>query len=148
MYYNYYYNIIIIITTPCLASGMRAHPPIAICDLEDHIEKLKANECLHFSQEYEVMLLFFNPWHEWCLAGMDLVHFFSNRKIMSVVFLRHNITLIKSDLFLFLLFVLNDPNLYFLLVQREIYNYPFPSGKSTFLSPLGLKYLLSTTIIG
>uniref|UniRef100_A0A668VYP7 Receptor-type tyrosine-protein phosphatase F n=1 Tax=Oreochromis aureus TaxID=47969 RepID=A0A668VYP7_OREAU len=33
--------------------GMREHPPIAICDLADHIERLKANDGLHFSQEYE-----------------------------------------------------------------------------------------------
>ncbi|CAI5685346.1 unnamed protein product [Oreochromis niloticus] len=32
---------------------MREHPPIAICDLADHIERLKANDGLHFSQEYE-----------------------------------------------------------------------------------------------
>lgn len=48
-------------TTPLLALGMRAHPPIAICDLEDHIEKLKANDSLHFSQEYEVTLPFLYP---------------------------------------------------------------------------------------
>ncbi|XP_028258985.1 protein tyrosine phosphatase receptor type Fa isoform X3 [Parambassis ranga] len=33
--------------------GMREHPPIAICDLADHTERLKANDGLHFSQEYE-----------------------------------------------------------------------------------------------
>uniref|UniRef100_A0A7N8YD30 Receptor-type tyrosine-protein phosphatase F n=1 Tax=Mastacembelus armatus TaxID=205130 RepID=A0A7N8YD30_9TELE len=33
--------------------GMREHPPIATCDLADHIERLKANDSLHFSQEYE-----------------------------------------------------------------------------------------------
>ncbi|XP_029988313.1 protein tyrosine phosphatase receptor type Fa isoform X3 [Sphaeramia orbicularis] len=33
--------------------GMREHPPIAICDLADHIERLKANDSLRFSQEYE-----------------------------------------------------------------------------------------------
>ncbi|XP_076730599.1 protein tyrosine phosphatase receptor type Fa isoform X12 [Maylandia zebra] len=33
--------------------GMREHPPIAVCDLADHIERLKANDGLHFSQEYE-----------------------------------------------------------------------------------------------
>ncbi|XP_076579068.1 protein tyrosine phosphatase receptor type Fa isoform X3 [Chaetodon auriga] len=32
---------------------MREHPPIATCDLADHIERLKANDGLHFSQEYE-----------------------------------------------------------------------------------------------
>ncbi|XP_044056647.1 protein tyrosine phosphatase receptor type Fa isoform X5 [Siniperca chuatsi] len=32
---------------------MREHPPIAICDLADHIERLKANDGLRFSQEYE-----------------------------------------------------------------------------------------------
>ncbi|XP_054646630.1 protein tyrosine phosphatase receptor type Fa isoform X13 [Dunckerocampus dactyliophorus] len=33
--------------------GMRQHPPIATCDLADHIERLKANDGLRFSQEYE-----------------------------------------------------------------------------------------------
>ncbi|KAM7410689.1 hypothetical protein PAMA_001904 [Pampus argenteus] len=33
--------------------GMREHPPIAISDLADHIERLKANDSLRFSQEYE-----------------------------------------------------------------------------------------------
>ncbi|XP_066512489.1 receptor-type tyrosine-protein phosphatase F isoform X4 [Hoplias malabaricus] len=33
--------------------GMREHPPISICDLADHIERLKANDSLQFSQEYE-----------------------------------------------------------------------------------------------
>ncbi|XP_066507919.1 receptor-type tyrosine-protein phosphatase F-like [Hoplias malabaricus] len=32
---------------------MREHPPISICDLADHIERLKANDSLQFSQEYE-----------------------------------------------------------------------------------------------
>ncbi|XP_031733679.1 protein tyrosine phosphatase receptor type Fa isoform X11 [Anarrhichthys ocellatus] len=32
---------------------MREHPPIAICDLADYIERLKANDGLRFSQEYE-----------------------------------------------------------------------------------------------
>lgn len=35
---------------------MREHPPIAVCDLADHIERLKANDALRFSQEYEVTL--------------------------------------------------------------------------------------------
>ncbi|XP_053742967.1 protein tyrosine phosphatase receptor type Fa isoform X5 [Synchiropus splendidus] len=33
--------------------GMREHPPIAVCDLTDHIDRLKANDGLRFSQEYE-----------------------------------------------------------------------------------------------
>uniref|UniRef100_A0A3Q2UAG7 Receptor-type tyrosine-protein phosphatase F n=1 Tax=Fundulus heteroclitus TaxID=8078 RepID=A0A3Q2UAG7_FUNHE len=33
--------------------GMREHPPIAVIDLADHIERLKANDGLRFSQEYE-----------------------------------------------------------------------------------------------
>ncbi|XP_074492957.1 protein tyrosine phosphatase receptor type Fa isoform X16 [Sebastes fasciatus] len=33
--------------------GMREHPPTAICDLADYIERLKANDGLRFSQEYE-----------------------------------------------------------------------------------------------
>ncbi|XP_063747152.1 protein tyrosine phosphatase receptor type Fa isoform X3 [Eleginops maclovinus] len=32
---------------------MREHPPIPICDLADYIERLKANDGLRFSQEYE-----------------------------------------------------------------------------------------------
>ncbi|XP_053738735.1 receptor-type tyrosine-protein phosphatase F isoform X14 [Synchiropus splendidus] len=33
--------------------GMREHPPITVADLADHIERLKANDSLRFSQEYE-----------------------------------------------------------------------------------------------
>ncbi|KAM9720212.1 receptor-type tyrosine-protein phosphatase F isoform 17-T18 [Menidia menidia] len=33
--------------------GMREHPPIPVVDLADHIERLKANDNLRFSQEYE-----------------------------------------------------------------------------------------------
>ncbi|XP_062843560.1 receptor-type tyrosine-protein phosphatase F [Trichomycterus rosablanca] len=33
--------------------GMREHPPIPVFDLADHIERLKANDNLRFSQEYE-----------------------------------------------------------------------------------------------
>ncbi|XP_039533390.1 receptor-type tyrosine-protein phosphatase F isoform X5 [Pimephales promelas] len=33
--------------------GMREHPPITVCELADHIERLKANDALRFSQEYE-----------------------------------------------------------------------------------------------
>ncbi|XP_021175675.2 receptor-type tyrosine-protein phosphatase F isoform X18 [Fundulus heteroclitus] len=33
--------------------GMREHPPITVVDLADHIERLKANDGLRFSQEYE-----------------------------------------------------------------------------------------------
>ncbi|XP_053088105.1 protein tyrosine phosphatase receptor type Fa isoform X9 [Pangasianodon hypophthalmus] len=32
---------------------MREHPPIPVCDLAEHIERLKANDNLRFSQEYE-----------------------------------------------------------------------------------------------
>ncbi|XP_056451779.1 receptor-type tyrosine-protein phosphatase F isoform X3 [Gadus chalcogrammus] len=34
-------------------TGMREHPPISVSDLADHIERLKANDGLRFSQEYE-----------------------------------------------------------------------------------------------
>ncbi|XP_060762520.1 receptor-type tyrosine-protein phosphatase F isoform X4 [Neoarius graeffei] len=34
-------------------AGMREHPPISVCELADHIERLKANDNLRFSQEYE-----------------------------------------------------------------------------------------------
>ncbi|XP_046715590.1 protein tyrosine phosphatase receptor type Fa isoform X12 [Silurus meridionalis] len=33
--------------------GMREHPPIPVCDLAEHNERLKANDNLCFSQEYE-----------------------------------------------------------------------------------------------
>lgn len=35
-------------------TGMASHPPIPIMDLADHLERLKANDNLKFSQEYEV----------------------------------------------------------------------------------------------
>lgn len=41
----------------CISSfliGMASHPPIPILELVDHIERLKANDNLKFSQEYEV----------------------------------------------------------------------------------------------
>uniref|UniRef100_A0A8C5R1R5 Receptor-type tyrosine-protein phosphatase F n=1 Tax=Leptobrachium leishanense TaxID=445787 RepID=A0A8C5R1R5_9ANUR len=34
-------------------TSMRDHPPIPICDLADNIDRLKANDGLKFSQEYE-----------------------------------------------------------------------------------------------
>lgn len=34
--------------------GMISHPPIPISELANHIERLKANDNLKFSQEYEV----------------------------------------------------------------------------------------------
>ncbi|KTG44488.1 hypothetical protein cypCar_00028400 [Cyprinus carpio] len=36
--------------------GMREHPPVSVSALADHIERLKANDGLRFSQEYEVTL--------------------------------------------------------------------------------------------
>ncbi|MEQ2198649.1 hypothetical protein XENOCAPTIV_016001 [Xenoophorus captivus] len=33
--------------------GMANHPPIPIMELADHVERLKANDNLKFSQEYE-----------------------------------------------------------------------------------------------
>lgn len=39
---------------PLPLPGMREHPPIPVIDLADHIERLKANDGLRFSQEYEV----------------------------------------------------------------------------------------------
>uniref|UniRef100_A0A8C2IE29 Receptor-type tyrosine-protein phosphatase S n=1 Tax=Cyprinus carpio TaxID=7962 RepID=A0A8C2IE29_CYPCA len=49
---------IVIALTPglfvCLLSaGMASHPPIPVMELADHIERLKANDNLKFSQEYE-----------------------------------------------------------------------------------------------
>lgn len=38
----------------CLCAGMKDRPPVAVCDLAEHVERLKAHECLRFSQEYEV----------------------------------------------------------------------------------------------
>uniref|UniRef100_A0A8C3AZ62 Receptor-type tyrosine-protein phosphatase F n=1 Tax=Cyclopterus lumpus TaxID=8103 RepID=A0A8C3AZ62_CYCLU len=38
---------------PLPLAGMREHPPIPVIDLADHIERLKANDGLRFSQEYE-----------------------------------------------------------------------------------------------
>ncbi|XP_045067879.1 receptor-type tyrosine-protein phosphatase delta-like isoform X28 [Coregonus clupeaformis] len=35
------------------SSSMASHPPISILDLADHLERLKANDNLKFSQEYE-----------------------------------------------------------------------------------------------
>ncbi|XP_073726781.1 protein tyrosine phosphatase receptor type Fa isoform X17 [Misgurnus anguillicaudatus] len=35
------------------APRMREHPPVSVCALADHIERLKANDGLRFSQEYE-----------------------------------------------------------------------------------------------
>ncbi len=35
---------------------MASHPPIPVMELADHIERLKANDNLKFSQEYEVMV--------------------------------------------------------------------------------------------
>ncbi|XP_042613485.1 receptor-type tyrosine-protein phosphatase F-like isoform X9 [Cyprinus carpio] len=34
-------------------SRMQEHPPVSVCALADHIERLKANDGLRFSQEYE-----------------------------------------------------------------------------------------------
>ena len=39
--------------------GMISHPPIPISELANHIERLKANDNLKFSQEYEVYSLTF-----------------------------------------------------------------------------------------
>ncbi|KAF3687601.1 Receptor-type tyrosine-protein phosphatase delta [Channa argus] len=40
-------------STHFLCSGMASHPPIPISEMADHIERLKANDNLKFSQEYE-----------------------------------------------------------------------------------------------
>lgn len=39
--------------TPLL-TGMLSHPPIPITDMAEHMERLKANDSLKLSQEYEV----------------------------------------------------------------------------------------------
>jgi len=41
--------------------GMISHPPIPISELANHIERLKANDNLKFSQEYEVYILIATP---------------------------------------------------------------------------------------
>lgn len=46
-----------VLPAPPLTAGMKEHPPIAISDLADNIERLRANDGLRFSQEYEVTLL-------------------------------------------------------------------------------------------
>lgn len=43
-------------------TGMASHPPIPISELADHIERLKANANLKFSQEYEVRVLIIYLW--------------------------------------------------------------------------------------
>lgn len=49
---------------------MASHPPIPISELADNIERLKANDNLKFSQEYEVgMLIIFNLTSESALDG-------------------------------------------------------------------------------
>lgn len=42
-------------------TGMASHPPVPISELADHIERLKANDNLKFSQEYEVGVLIICP---------------------------------------------------------------------------------------
>lgn len=37
-----------------LFTGMLSHPPIPITDMAEHMERLKANDGLKLSQEYEV----------------------------------------------------------------------------------------------
>lgn len=37
---------------------MTSHPPIPVTELADHLERLKANDNLKFSQEYEVSARF------------------------------------------------------------------------------------------
>ncbi|KAM4739996.1 protein tyrosine phosphatase receptor type Fa, partial [Anableps anableps] len=39
----------------CQTLGMREHPPIPVSDLADHIERLKANDRLLFSQEFQTI---------------------------------------------------------------------------------------------
>lgn len=41
------------VPTPLL-TGMLSHPPIPITDMAEHMERLKANDSLKLSQEYEV----------------------------------------------------------------------------------------------
>lgn len=36
---------------------MASHPPIPVTELADHLERLKANDNLKFSQEYEVSVI-------------------------------------------------------------------------------------------
>uniref|UniRef100_A0A672RD32 Receptor-type tyrosine-protein phosphatase F n=1 Tax=Sinocyclocheilus grahami TaxID=75366 RepID=A0A672RD32_SINGR len=45
--------VLIIIIVIAILLFKREHPPISVCELADHIERLKANDALRFSQEYE-----------------------------------------------------------------------------------------------
>lgn len=56
---------------------MASHPPIPVMELADHIERLKANDNLKFSQEYEVM-------HE--KAGFALCFFDTYLKVPQDIF--------------------------------------------------------------
>lgn len=44
------------------SAGMASHPPVPISELADHSERLKANDNLKFSQEYEVGVLLVFSW--------------------------------------------------------------------------------------
>lgn len=56
-------------------TGMASHPPIPIMDLADHLERLKANDNLKFSQEYEVSVYkcWSSNWDE-CCSESDLAY--------------------------------------------------------------------------
>uniref|UniRef100_A0A8C2A9D2 Receptor-type tyrosine-protein phosphatase F n=1 Tax=Cyprinus carpio TaxID=7962 RepID=A0A8C2A9D2_CYPCA len=45
--------VLIVIIVIAILLFKREHPPISVCELADHIERLKANDALRFSQEYE-----------------------------------------------------------------------------------------------
>lgn len=42
--------------------AMISHPPIPVAELANHIERLKANDNLKFSQEYEVYITRSDMW--------------------------------------------------------------------------------------
>lgn len=50
--------------------AMINHPPIPITELGNHIEMLKANDNMKFSQEYEVLIAFiYLKYNKWLLKN-------------------------------------------------------------------------------
>lgn len=50
---------------------MASHPPIPVTELADHLERLKANDNLKFSQEYEVSRKVCEPNTSVCVAVLS-----------------------------------------------------------------------------
>lgn len=62
---------------PLPLAGMKEHPPIPVTEMADHMERLKANDGLRFSQEYEVRAM-----HLSVCPSLKLVHVVSERKFL------------------------------------------------------------------